>query len=115
MYKCIIKRVIDGDTIDIDIDLGFDVWLKNQRIRLCGINTPEIRTRDTEEKEMGIESKKFVEEHFPEGSERIFISSVFERGKFGRILGDFYMPSDQYGSHTLCSILLEKKLAEPYK
>ena len=45
-YKAIITKVIDGDTVDVDIDLGFDVWLKNQRIRLYGIDTPESRTSD---------------------------------------------------------------------
>ena len=47
-YKCKLIKVIDGDTIDIDIDLGFGVWLRNQRIRMYGIDTPESRTRDLE-------------------------------------------------------------------
>ena len=45
-YRCIIDRVVDGDTVDVHIDLGFDVWLKNERIRVHGIDTPECRTRD---------------------------------------------------------------------
>ena len=49
-YRCIIKRVVDGDTVDVDIDLGFHVVLKNQRVRLRGIDTPETRTRDKVEK-----------------------------------------------------------------
>ena len=51
-YKCKLVRVIDGDTVDIDIDLGFGVWLRKQRIRMYGIDTPESRTRDLEEKNM---------------------------------------------------------------
>ena len=49
-YQCKIVKIIDGDTVDVDIDLGFGVWLKKQRIRLYGIDTPESRTRDLEEK-----------------------------------------------------------------
>ena len=59
-YKAIVTRVIDGDTIDVDIQLGFDVVLAKQRIRLLGIDTPESRTRDKEEKVRGLLSKDFV-------------------------------------------------------
>lgn len=52
-YKAVISRVVDGDTVDVDIDLGFNVWLKKQRIRLYGIDTPESRTRDKVEKVFG--------------------------------------------------------------
>ena len=51
-YRCKIRRVIDGDTVDIDIDLGFGVWLKEERVRLFGVDTPESRTRDKQEKVM---------------------------------------------------------------
>ena len=53
-YNFKLIKVVDGDTVDIDIDLGFGVWLKNQRIRLIGIDTPESRTRDEEEKKFGL-------------------------------------------------------------
>ena len=49
-YKCKLVKVVDGDTVDVDIDLGFGVWLQNQRIRLYGIDTPESRPSDAEEK-----------------------------------------------------------------
>ena len=52
-YKVEVLRVVDGDTVDVDIDLGFSTWLKKQRIRLYGIDTPESRTRDLEEKKYG--------------------------------------------------------------
>ena len=48
-YRCKLRRVVDGDTVDIDIDLGFDIWLTNQRVRLYGVDTPESRTRDKED------------------------------------------------------------------
>ena len=57
-YRCKIVKVIDGDTVDVDIDLGFGVWLHKERIRLYGIDTPESRTRDLEEKKYGLMSKK---------------------------------------------------------
>ena len=52
-YKCKILRVVDGDTVDVDIDLGFGVWLRKERVRMMGIDTPESRTRDKEEKKFG--------------------------------------------------------------
>ena len=59
-YGAKLVRVVDGDTVDIDIDLGFGVWLKNERIRLYGIDTPESRTRDKVEKKFGKAAKAFV-------------------------------------------------------
>ena len=90
-YKCRIDRVVDGDTVDVDIDLGFDVWIVKQRIRLIGIDAPETRTRDLEEKEQGIKSKEYVEKHLPVGSIATLVSREYngEKGKFGRIIGDF--------------------------
>ena len=53
-YRCNVVHIVDGDTVDVDIDLGFGVWMKKQRIRLYGIDTPESRTRDLEEKKYGL-------------------------------------------------------------
>ena len=58
-YRCKLRRVVDGDTVDIDIDLGFDIWLTNQRVRLYGVDTPESRTRDKEEKKYGLAAKAY--------------------------------------------------------
>jgi len=88
-YKCKIVKVVDGDTADVDIDLGFGVWMKKQRIRFAGIDTPESRTRDLEEKKYGLAAKAFVEAHLPVGSIRTLTTVKDERGKFGRILGKF--------------------------
>tara|TARA_Y100000004_G_scaffold89049_1_gene99907 strand:- start:1026 stop:1448 length:423 start_codon:yes stop_codon:yes gene_type:complete len=87
-YKCTVTKIIDGDTIDVDIDLGFDVVLTKQRIRLMGIDTPESRTRNLEEKERGLLSKAYMENKCPVGSS-ITLKSL-DRGKFGRILGEIW-------------------------
>ena len=88
-YRCIIVRVVDGDTVDVDIDLGFGIWLKKQRIRLFGVDTPESRTRDLEEKKYGLLAKEFVKSYLQKDSEQILQTKTDERGKFGRILGEF--------------------------
>lgn len=88
-YKAIITKVIDGDTVDVDIDLGFEVWLKNQRIRLYGIDTPESRTSDKVEKVFGLLAKNKILEFCPIGSEIILQTKTDDsRGKYGRILGE---------------------------
>ena len=56
-YKCKIIKVVDGDTVDVDIDLGFGVWMKDERVRIMGIDTPESRTRDLIEKKFGLAAK----------------------------------------------------------
>ena len=87
-YKVTVIKIIDGDTIDVDIDLGFNTILKKQRIRLFGIDTPESRTRDKEEKKRGLLSKEYLTSKCPVGS-TIRLRS-HERGKFGRILGEIF-------------------------
>ena len=88
-YKCKIIKVIDGDTTDVDIDLGFGVWLKKQRIRFFGIDTPESRTRDLEEKKYGLAAKKYVTDRMPLGSTQTLVTVKDGKGKYGRILGQF--------------------------
>ena len=88
-YQCKIVKIIDGDTVDVDIDLGFGVWFKKQRIRFYGIDTPESRTRDLEEKKYGLVAKAFVEAHLPVGSIRTLTTVKDKAGKYGRILGKF--------------------------
>jgi|TARA_R100000149_G_C5865007_1_gene129939 micrococcal nuclease len=87
-YKCTVTKIIDGDTIDVDIHLGFDVVLTKQRIRLMGIDTPESRTRNLEEKARGLLSKQYMIDKCPVGS-KITLKSL-DRGKFGRILGEIW-------------------------
>lgn len=93
-YKCLINRVVDGDTVDIDIDVGFGIWIKDERVRVMGIDTPESRTRDLVEKAFGLASKERLKELIPEGSIQVLKTEVDKsgedaKGKFGRILGDF--------------------------
>jgi len=89
-YRCKVNRVIDGDTIDVDIDLGFDCWLHDERVRIDGIDCPETRTRDLVEKQFGFITKRRVEELLPVGEFTYLISSAyFRRGGFGRVIGDF--------------------------
>ena len=61
-YKCNVVKVVDGDTVDVDIDLGFGVWMKDERVRIMGIDTPESRTRDLVEKKFGLAAKEKLTE-----------------------------------------------------
>ena len=103
-YKCKIIKVIDGDTTDVDIDLGFGVWLKKQRIRFFGIDTPESRTRDLEEKKYGLAAKEYVKSHLPLGSIQTLVTVKDGKGKYGRILGQFKLEDG--------TILNEKMITE---
>ena len=91
-YKAKLDRVVDGDTVDANIDLGFDITI-HKRIRLAGIDTPESRTRNLEEKKRGLISKQYVVDRCPVGS-RIVIESL-DRGKFGRILGNIWETGEE--------------------
>jgi micrococcal nuclease len=89
-YNVKIKKVVDGDTVDIDIDLGFGVWLHKERVRIMGIDTPESRTRDKVEKLFGLASKQRLKDLLPIGSMQVLVVEEYDaKGKFGRILGDF--------------------------
>tara|TARA_A100001011_G_scaffold390334_1_gene473566 strand:- start:760 stop:1161 length:402 start_codon:yes stop_codon:yes gene_type:complete len=88
-YSCKVVKIVDGDTIDVDIDLGFGVWLKKQRIRLFGIDTPESRTRDLEEKKYGLAAKEYLTKWLTSGGVTIKTQKD-AKGKFGRILGEMY-------------------------
>ena len=88
-YKATIIKIVDGDTVDVDIDLGFEVWLKNQRIWLYGIDTPESRTSDKTEKVFGKLAAAKVLEFCPIGSNIVLQTKTDDsRGKYGRILGE---------------------------
>ena len=88
-YRCKILRVVDGDSVDVDIDLGFGVWMHKERIRLDGIDTPESRTRDLEEKKYGLIAKQKIKDFMPVGSMQTLVTTKDKAGKFGRILGKF--------------------------
>ena len=88
-YRCKVIKVVDGDTIDVDIDLGFGIWLRNERVRLYGIDTPESRTRDEEEKKYGKAAAAYLEKWVKSGGVTIRTHKD-EKGKFGRILGEVW-------------------------
>jgi len=110
-YRCIIKRIVDGDTVDIDIDLGFDTWLKDRRVRIVHIDTPEVRTRDLQEKELGLAASARAAELLPVGTNQILHSKEFS-GKYGRLIGDFYVndSKDMYSD-----VMLKEGFATYYK
>ena len=87
-YACKVDRVVDGDTIDVVLDLGFDI-LYRTRVRLYGIDTPESRTRDKDEKARGKLAGTFLKQAIKNGSEVVIETKLKDsKGKFGRVLGD---------------------------
>jgi len=113
-YRVIIDRWVDGDTVDVDIDLGFGVWLKDQRVRLYGINAPESRTRDLEEKKLGLAAKDFCKNFAKEGEPAILKTKKYDaKGKFGRILGEIWREGE-FADQSLNEYLVEKGHATRY-
>ena len=109
-YNVKIKKVIDGDTVDVDIDLGFGVWLHKERVRIMGIDTPESRTRDKVEKLFGLASKTKLKELLPLSSMQVLVVGEYDaKGKFGRILGDFEIEDKK-----VTDILIEEGHAVAY-
>jgi len=108
VYNAKLDRVVDGDTIDAMIDLGFDTWVF-KRIRLLGIDAPETRTRDLVEKEAGLKTKERLKVLLgPEGSPFVLRSNSV--GKYGRVLGTIWV-----GEKNINDLLLEEGLAEVYE
>ena len=103
-YRCKIIRVIDGDTVDVDIDLGFQVWIRGERVRIMGIDTPESRTSDKTEKVFCLASKARLKELLHgEVILKTEVSKAGEdmKGKFGRILGDFILEDGRKATEVL--------------
>jgi micrococcal nuclease len=111
-YDVTVIKIVDGDTVDVDIDLGFGICLKDERVRIMGIDTPESRTRDKVEKVFGLASKERVKGLL---SGDIILKTQIARngedmkGKYGRILGDFII-----GDKMLTDILVEEGHAVAY-
>ena len=112
-YKCKINKVLDGDTVDIDLDLGFNIILVNQRVRMAGVDTPESRTADKEEKVRGLLSKKKLAEKLPVGSWQVIETQKSDNNddKFGRILGVFLLEDGT----RVNDWLIKNNYAVPYK
>ena len=112
MYTYFVKsidRVVDGDTIDISIDLGFDLT-KKERVRLAGIDTPEKRTKDQKEKEMGYQATEFLEMHLMEATKLTVRTE--KDGKFGRMLGWLYKTDED--TMSINQIMIDKGYAWSY-
>ena len=88
-YNCEVKRVVDGDTVDVVIDLGFDIHYAS-RVRLYGIDTPESRTRNKDEKARGLMSKQYLIDELAKG-QVVIKTRKDKKGKFGRVLGEMYV------------------------
>ncbi|NBV30863.1 MAG: nuclease [Chitinophagaceae bacterium] len=90
MYKAQVIKVIDGDTLDIVIDLGFDT-LKKGRVRLYGVNTPESRTSNVEEKQKGLAAKEFTDQWLTRANHKVKIETVIDKNeKYGRLLANVW-------------------------
>jgi micrococcal nuclease len=117
-YKCRIVKIVDGDTVDVDIDLGFGIWVRDERVRVHGIDTPESRTRDKVEKKFGLASKKFVEGILKKGSIQTLVTEKpgdEAKGKFGRILGKFKVYDQTTDSWMFMGdIMIRDGYAVPY-
>ena len=114
MYEYRVKKlvsVVDGDTIDVDIDLGFDISFYS-RVRLAGIDTPESRTKDLKEKALGLESKEYLKKRL-EAAKNIVIRTekVNSSEKYGRILAWIYVDGE---SNSLNHEMIEKGYAWGY-
>jgi len=112
-YKATVVKVVDGDTVDVDIDLGFGIILTDERVRIMGIDTPESRTRDKVEKLFGLASKNRLKEILGKVTTlKTFAAKDGEdmKGKFGRILGDFIAEDGR----MVTDILIEEGHAVKY-
>ena len=94
-----VDKVLDGDTIDVTIDLGFDLY-KKERVRIAGVDTPEKRTRDLEEKVLGIDATNWMKEHLEDtinGDDELIIRTELKGGvgKYGRLLGWLYVGDEE--------------------
>ena len=104
-----VVRVVDGDTLDVIFDLGFDVMLK-QRIRMFGIDTPESRTRDKVEKKFGLASKKYLKDNIALAQDVVCKTHVRDaRGKFGRVLGEIWCDGTKMNKQ-----MIEENMAVAY-
>jgi micrococcal nuclease len=107
-YNVLDYRVIDGDSLELELDLGLDISIK-EIVRLWGIDAPETRTRDLEEKALGLQSEDWLQRALDEAVTIQFHSKVYARGKYGRLLGDIYADGE-----NLNVTMLQEGLAEPY-
>ena len=116
IYRGKLERVVDGDTIDALIDVGFDIWIK-KRIRYSGIDTWESRTRNLEEKAKGLEAKARNKELLMEVSSKAgyFRLKSFGVGKYGRVLGEIYIEDKEGKQYNINETLISEGHAYVYE
>ena len=112
-YRCKIRRVVDGDTVDVDIDLGFGMWIHNERIRLYGVDTPESRTRDLEEKKYGLLAKSFLIKMLEDEGGIVLKTHKDAEGKFGRVLCELWRTTD-FADKSINDYMIERHHAVAY-
>jgi micrococcal nuclease len=100
IYSAKLQRVVDGDTCDALIDLGFDTWVK-KRIRFYGVDTWESRTRNLEEKKKGLAAKDYVKDLLENSDEGKFLLKSHGVGKYGRVLGELFVKGNDTSVNEL--------------
>lgn len=128
-YNAVIRKIVDGDTVEIDIDLGLSAWVHNEKVRLYGIDTPEVYgvKKGSPEWELGNKSSEFVKKYLVENSQAIIETIKDKKEKYGRYLALIFIQIDQtvltgltdirsIGDYYYClnDILIAKGLAKKY-
>ena len=103
VYSAKLARVVDGDTCDAMIDLGFGVWVK-KRIRFYGVDTWESRTRDLEEKQKGLDAKEYTKKMLESCEDNTFTLKSYGTGKYGRVLGEIFIDGESFSLNDLLKI-----------
>ena len=112
-YKCKVKRVVDGDTMDVILDLGFDVH-HAVRVRMAGIDTPESRTRDKDEKARGKPSKAFLKESI-KGKKIVLKTKIKDsKGKFGRVIAEVWAEFEKGSLRNINELMIKECYAVKY-
>ena len=107
-YKCEVIKVVDGDTVDVNIDVGFSIFHK-ARVRMYGMDTPESRTRDLDEKARGLISKQFILDKVANAKEIVIKTQKDGKGKFGRVLGKIFIDGENINQS-----MIDQSLAVEY-
>lgn len=115
-YKAKVLRVVDGDSIRCDVDMGFGIWQHNKDIRLYGIDAPETRTTDLNEKERGFVSKEWLEGVIEDASHQVILKTYKDStGKYGRLLADVFVLGVDGELWSVNQYMLDNELAVSYE
>ena len=113
VFNATVLKIIDGDRIDVDVDLGWNISVVNQRIRLFGVDCPESRTRDLEEKKYGLLAKSFLIKMLEDKGGIVLKTHKDAEGKFGRVLGELWRTTD-FADNSINDYMIEKHHAVAY-